>query len=204
MNAAAEPPKLLTELHTHEAPDVYRRFAAVVGEQHWQRRVSQIKADIKANPFLSEYLLAENGIAFTLDRAGELFARYGGFPDTSPQTQALYPALAFAGQVLSMMVDGTRDQLRGRVVGALKNPDDMRGFRLELGVATHFVRRGHKIEWPETVGSDTFDLLVPSLGRNGLEIECKSISEVKGRPVHRRDALEFFRLLWHELAAPRK
>jgi hypothetical protein len=51
MNAAAEPPKLLTELHTREAPDVYRRFVAIVGERHWGQRVSQIKANIKANPF---------------------------------------------------------------------------------------------------------------------------------------------------------
>lgn len=201
-------PTLLTELHTHTAPDVYRKFAEEVGERHWRQRVSKISADIKANPFLAEYLRAENEIAFALAHAGDLFARYGGFPDMSPQTQALYPALAFAGQMLSIMGSGTRvqaDRLRGRVRGALENPNDMRGLRLELGVATHFTRRGYRLEWPEmTLGEGTFDLLVPGLGRSGLEVECKSISEVKGRPVHRREALEFFRVAWHELEALRK
>jgi hypothetical protein len=49
-------------------------------------------------------------------------------------------------------------------------------------------------------GSGTFDLLVEDLGPNGLEVECKSISDDKGRRIHRREALDFFALLIPHLA----
>jgi hypothetical protein len=61
--------------------------------------------------------------------------------------------------------------------------------------ATHFVRRGHSIGWPEMEGLGRFDLLVKDLGTSGLEIECKSISEDKGRKIHRRETLEFHHLV---------
>jgi hypothetical protein len=64
---------------------------------------------------------------------------------------------------------------------------------------------GAKLEWPKmTEGKGTFDLLVPSLGNDGLQIECKALSVNKGRRVHRREALDFLRLLWKEMASMRK
>ena len=87
-------------------------------------------------------------------------------------------------------------QLRRRVHGAFKNPDDMRGLRLELSAATHFARRARKLAWPEMTGEGTFDLLIQDVGPRGLEIECKAISEDKGRRIHKREVLDFYRLLW--------
>jgi hypothetical protein len=37
---------LLTELHTAEIPDLYARFASVVGDKHWKQRVASIKQEI--------------------------------------------------------------------------------------------------------------------------------------------------------------
>ncbi len=76
---------------------------------------------------------------------------------------------------------------------------------MELSAATHFVTRGLMISWPEMTGIGSFDLLIEELGPNGLEVECKSISEKnKGRKVHRREALDFYGLLWPHLEATRK
>lgn len=135
---------LLTELDTADIADVYNRYAEVVGERHWRHRVAQMKAAIKGNRFLSDYLHTENSIAFGLARCGDLIARYGSLPDNTEATRALYPAIGFAAQVLSMMDLATRveaERLQKRVEGALKDPDNMRGYRLELGIATHFARR---------------------------------------------------------------
>jgi len=198
---------LLTEMRTIDMPDVYRRFAEVIGPKHWRDRVAKMKGAIKSNRFLSDYLRTENSIAFALDRCGDVIAHYGRLPDEEAATRALYPAIGFAGQVLSMMELATpveAERLRKRVQDTLKNPDSMRGYLLELGVATHFARRGHTLEWPEMVGLGTFDLLVTDLAGNGLEIECKSVSADKGRRVHRPEALEFLNLLWPELAPIRK
>ena len=63
----------------------------------------------------------------------------------------------------------------------------MSGLRLELSLATHFLRRGCSLIWPEfsdqSSGKPSFDLLVEDLGTDGLEIECKSVSNDKGRRI---------------------
>jgi hypothetical protein len=201
INPSATIPSLLTEMQTGDMPDVYRRFADVIGANHWTRRVAQIKSAIKGNRFLSNYLHRENSVAFALERAGGLIERYGAMPTDDAILQAVYPAMAFAGQVLSMMELATpveADRFRRRTAGAFKNPEDMRALRLEMSVATHFVRRGHRVQWPERDGLGNFDLLLPDLSGVGLEVECKSISEDKGRKVHRQDALALHDLFDHE------
>jgi hypothetical protein len=106
--------------------------------------------------------------------------------------------MAFAAQILSITESSEstqRTQLVRRVHGALKNPDDLRGLRLELTAATHFLRRGLDVQWPELTGGGTMDLVIQGLGPQGLEIECKSISDDKGRKIHKREALEFCALV---------
>ena len=198
---------LRTELTTAEIPEIYRRFAHIVGDQHWKRRVSVVKAEAKGSHSLADYLHAENSIAFALDRCRDLVVRYGNLPRAQAENRKLWPGIGFAAQVLSMMDIAPRqeaERLRRRVHGALNNPDDMRGLQLELMAATHFARRGHNIAWPEMNGIGTFDLLVESIGSSGLEVECKSISDDKGRKVHRREALAFYDLLLPHLTPLRK
>jgi hypothetical protein len=59
----------------------------------------------------------------------------------------------------------------------------MHGLRLELQAATHFSRRGNHVSWHRVNNAGTFDLLVDDLGPSGLEVECKSISDNKGRRI---------------------
>jgi hypothetical protein len=77
----------------------------------------------------------------------------------------------------------------------------MHGLRLELQAATHFARRGQRVAWHRVNNGGSFDLLIEDLGHSGLEVECKSISENKGRRIHRRDALEFWGELWRDVAS---
>ena len=205
--ATALVPSLLTQIGTADIPDIYRRFAHVVGAKHWKHRVTQMRAAIKGNHALTHYLHNENDIAFGLQRCNDLIERYGRLPSDLEATRTLYPAISFAAQTLSMMELAPRvgaERLRKRVEGALKNPNDMRALRLELSTATHFARRGCRLEWPEMTDGGTFDLLVPDAGSSGLEVECKSVSDDKGRNIHRREALDFHHLLVNELGAIRK
>lgn len=200
-------PSLLTEMRTADIPATYQRFADVVGDRNWTHRAAQIRAAIKHNRFLDSYLRSENEVAFGLDDCGELIKRYCGLPNDVVSNRGLYPAISFAAQSMSMMDLATpveAERLRKRVAGAFQNPDDMRALRLELTVATHFARRGHQLQWPEMAGSGTFDLLVTDIGKSGVEVECKSISNDKGRKIHRHEALEFHHLMIGELAHIRK
>jgi hypothetical protein len=186
------------DLYTGDIPSVFERFSELIGVQHWRKRVDLLKAEIKGNRLLKDHLIQENEIAFCLQAATELTKKYGRFPVHQMDSSPLFPCMAFAAQILSIAEASEstqRTQLVRRVHGALKNPDDMRGLRLELTAATHFLRRGLDVQWPEMVGGGTMDLVIPGLGPQGLEIECKSISDDKGRKIHKREALEFSALV---------
>lgn len=189
---------LQVALNTAEIPEVFSRFRELIDERYWLKRTNVIRAEIRGNRFLKEHLVEENTIAFALASCTDLVRRYRTIPFNGAEIRPLYPAISFAAQVLSIVGLSSREQARRfvrRIQGAFRNPDDMRAIRLEMLAATHFVRRGFAVSWPEMEGAGAFDLLVKDIGRDGLEIECKSISHDKGRKIHRRDALEFFHLL---------
>lgn len=189
---------LKVELHTNEIPDLFARFKDVIDERYWLKRITSIKEEIRGHSLLADFLSNENAIAIALERCSNLVHRYGRIPMQEAENRDLYPAMGLAAQMLSIMDHSSKieaTKLVQRVRGAFKNPDDMRAIQLEIMAATHFVLRGHSISWPEMEGLGRFDLLVKDLGTNGLEVECKSISEDKGRKIHRREAFEFHHLV---------
>lgn len=189
---------LKVELHTNEIPNLFAQFKDVIDERHWLKRVASIKEDIRGHSFLADFLAKENEIAFALARCSNLVQRYGHIPMQEAENRDLYSAMSLAAQILSIREHSSKIEaakLVQRIRGAFKNPDDMRAIQLEIMAATHFVLRGHSIGWPEMEGLGRFDLLVKDLGINGLEVECKSISEDKGRKIHRREAIEFHHLV---------
>lgn len=195
---------LKIQSQTNEIPNIFARFKDVIDERYWLKRMVLIKDAIRGHQFLKEYLTEENSIAFALAQCSALVDKYGRIPLHETENRALYPAITLAAQVLSIMEHSPKieaKKLIQRMRGAFKNPDDMRAIQLEIRSATHFVIRGHSIKWPEMEGFGRFDLLVENLGSNGLEVECKSISEDTGRKIHRREALEFHRLVESELQA---
>ena len=189
---------LAFDIDTVFIPDIFHRFATVIGEKHWRDRVRKCKEEMKGNAFLREYLMREYEIAFQLDRLSEIAKKFGRIQLAEEDYPNFYPALSFAAQVLSIMDMAKKDgaeRFRRRIHGTFKNPHDMRGLRLELAAATHFARRGSRISWPETTGAETFDLLVEGEEHEPLEVECKSIGEDKGRRIPRQDVIYFAALL---------
>lgn len=205
---------LALELHTRDIPATYERFAREIGVRSWKERVSCIKQEIKGNLFLQRYHLRESAIAFQLEQLRELQQRFDGAAVFDYNDHSHYPAAGFAAQVLSVIDASSRtlaERFRARVrAGIRTNPADLRALRLELTTATHFLRAGNKVTWPEmsshyVEGKRVCDLLVEDLGPLGLELECKSFSEDTGRKITRREALEFFWLVrsnhWKRLRA---
>lgn len=198
---------IATEVYTAQIPEIYRRFAREIGDANWKNRVANIRQEIRGNRFLDEYLTQENAVPIQLERLRTLFEKYGGIPQEEINNHENYPALSFATQILSILENSSMpfsEQLRGRVRGAFKNPNDMRALRLELSAATHFSLRGLSIKWPELTKVGSVDLLIEDIGPSGLEVECKSISEDKGRKVTKREALDLYGLMWPQLQPIRK
>lgn len=190
---------LAVQLETKDMPWIFSEFRRIIGEEYWVNRARQIRSEIQGSPYLRDLLIRENEIPLVLDDCTSIFQSCGTLPLFFVENRKLYPTFAFAAQILSLLYSAkrrSRNALIRRVQGALSNIDDLRGLRLELTAATHFIRRGCDIVFPEMEGSDTFDIFVPELSSNGLEVECKSISEDKGKKIHRREAL----LLWHKIA----
>lgn len=190
---------LATEMTTAQVPVVYRRLATAIGPEHWQGAVSKQEAAIRSNQFLDDYLRSEYAIAYQLEKLRVLVAAHGDVPMRAWNDRSIFPALGFAAQVLGVLSRCTNKQARTfvrRVRTAFDSAENMHGLRLELQAATHFTRRGKHVSWHRANNAGTFDLLVDDLGPSGLKVECKSISDNKGRRIHRRDALNFWGEVW--------
>lgn len=182
---------------------MYRRIASAIGAEHWQGAVARQEEAIRSNHFLGDYLHSEYAIAYQLDRLRGLVAGSGTVPREACNDPSIFPSLAFAAQVLGVLERSTTKQASAfvkRVRTAFSRSGELHGLRLELQAATHFARRGQRVSWHRVKTEGSFDLLIEDLGPTGLEVECKSISEDKGRRIHRRDALEFWGELWSDVA----
>jgi hypothetical protein len=194
---------LSIELNLNRFTTEFVQFRNIVCEQSWIKRVSVIKGTIRGNKILAPLLLEENTFAFALTKCSDLYNRYGTVLVPGVDSRPLYGVMAFVTQVNSIVNALPRAKSKafvGRVRGSFRNTEDLRALKLELTAATHFLRRGHIVSWPEFDGTGTNDLLVDSLGPNGLEVECKAISRDKGRKIHRREAMEFQALLQPSLS----
>lgn len=183
---------------------MYLRLARAIGAEHWQGVVARQEEAIRSNHFLGDYLRSEYAIAYQLDRLRGLVAGSGTVPHEACNDPSIFPSLAFAAQVLGVLERSTTKQASAfvkRVRTAFSRSGELHGLRLELQAATHFARRGQRVFWHRVKAEGSFDLLIEDLGPTGLEVECKSISEDKGRRIHRRDALEFWGELWRDVAS---
>jgi hypothetical protein len=187
-----------TETRSGEFPAVFERFEKTIGDNIWRRRAGKIRDDIRGNPYLREWLLEENRIAFALSAFSTGKEASGMLPAVQIQDTRQYETVALVTQTMAFL-DAVDAQVAkafiGRVKGAFSNPPDFRGLSLEMLTATHLQRRGTVIQLPQ---DGTYDWLAE---REGLafEVECKSISGDKGRPIHLRDSLDLCHLIKKEL-----
>ncbi|MBD9358975.1 hypothetical protein [Methylomonas fluvii] len=194
---------LKASIHDYELDDLFRKFRDIIGDRHWRRRVKKLNEEILGNQFLRDYHHQENEIAYQLSCCSDLLLHYGRLPVGQMDLFPIYPAMAFASHCLSMLesMEATnRTRTIGRIQGAFQNPEDMRALQLEFTVALHFTKLGYQLGWPELEAEgDTYDLLVKDIESSGLEVECKAISEGKGRQISTRHALDFWHLMQPDL-----
>jgi hypothetical protein len=192
-----------TEMRTAEVPKVYARLSTAIGAGCWQGAVTRQEEAIRSNQFLREHLQYEYEIAYQLEKLRKLIVSTGTVPYEVCNDPSIFPSLGFAAQVLEVLDRSSVKQAKAfvkRVRNAFNSSEEMHGLRLELLAATHFIWRGHVASWHRKANEGSHDLLIEDLGQAGLEVECKSISEDKGRRIHRRDALDFWGELWKDVA----
>jgi hypothetical protein len=190
-----------TEIFGSQFPVVFDRFETLVGKRLWQKRATAIRAEVRGNPYLREWLLQENRLAMVLDRYSAHKQEKSVSPTINIVDSQEYEAVSFVSQSLAMLdsvdsVDSaTANSLLGRVKGCFQNPSDLQGLAFEILTATHLQRRGAEVHLPADGTYDWFSIN-QSLP---FEVECKSISNDKGRQVHFRAALDLQHLIKREL-----
>jgi len=192
------------DLYSHEIPEIFTDFKSIIGEKYWLNRVKRVKEDIRGHRYLEEYLKEENAIAFAMSRYSKLFRQSTKPAIHDLEYESLLPAIRFASQILSIMEKSSDKQVKAltrRIHGGFKKPNDLKAMELELAAATHFIRRGYEISWPEMEGTGVFDLLVKEIGLSNLEVECKLITRDKGRKIHHREAQELFHNIQNKFMA---
>lgn len=190
--------QIKTSIYDYEIQEIFNQFKGYVSETNWLQRVKKLNDEARGNTFLKRIHFEENQIAYGFNTCSELEKKYGVLPLNKIDLSFIYPAIAFASHALSiinLMDNHNKKRMIGRVAGAFRNPEDMRALELEFTAAHHFSKSGYSLVWPEVAGNGTFDLLIADLGPLGLEVECKSISDDKGKRITKREALDFFKLL---------
>ncbi|EPP9373529.1 hypothetical protein PZF67_005234 [Pseudomonas aeruginosa] len=184
---------MITDLREAQFPETYARFVELLQGKPWIKATEKHKLQIKANPFSQDQIYKENRVAYGL----AFFETDGMALADSDAWPTVQHAMSFAAQVCQL-VDQAQDEAGklgylGRIRGAFTNPNEMRAIRFEHLTAMTMFRHAAQIDWPETKGGpDRFDILATIPGGMSLEIECKSCSPDKGRPITEKDAAQFF------------
>lgn len=195
---------MITDVRMDDFPGIYSALVHRFARKPWMKRVEVLQYQVKANPFMEDWIHRVNQIAYGLvefDKFG-LGAAYG------PHWESVKHAMAFAAQVLAILDNSTPDGARkviARVDGALRKPDTMRGIAFEFSVATHLSRMGCSIEWmEEDKPGKNFDMLVKVPGIGLVDFECKTLASDTGEAIPEDTALEFINRLmpWALKAIP--
>lgn len=193
--------ELKTEVHQIDFPRLFSIFDENIDSRCWRKLVAKINAEIRGNKFLKEHLEKKNELIFSLQKIDDFRKKNGHLNFKIEQSNALYEACTLISQFSLIQEQLNKAQVKalaGRVRGGFQNPNDLRALIFELQMATHFAKRGYSIVFPESDGDSIFDVHAANQNHE-IEIECKSISEDKGRQIHKREALEIFNLIKKDL-----
>lgn len=189
---------LSTEFHQQKIPTLFATFRALIDERVWLDVAVDVFRRCEEAPWMREYLQDQYRVSLALAECSQASDRNGGaLPwsfTTGPSMVETFTFVLATLQLLRAAQSHSRRRgqiLLARVREALRRPRMMQAMQLEARVAIHFLIRRHQVFFPELGSSETYDLLVETLGPNGLELECKVVTHDKGRKIHRAEARDF-------------
>lgn len=185
---------MITELADYDFENLYAKLIECFPDQPWVKIVGDLQHEINETPTFKQLLWKQNIIAYGLKAFGE----FGMASLGCEGAEAVMAGMIFASQVVHLLERISPNNVHkvcGRVRGALKKTDAMRGFLCELMTATHLTREGCTLDWvDEDQGDETFDLLASVPGVGVVEVECKSIALDRGESLKEKT---FYSLIHH-------
>lgn len=168
------------------------QFLALIGEDRWFKRASQLDADRRKSPFREKIVLDYHWLEMAISFQAEVLAKEGRLlPEL--MNELIFAALNFTAttvEVHSRLSTQGRTTLEGRLRDGLKADTGYASLYLELDLAQRLMGDGYNVEFVDMEGAAQFDLLFGQGGFVG-EVECKSLSADAGRQIHRKDFYRF-------------
>lgn len=168
------------------------RFLALMGEDRWFKRASQLDVDRRKSPFREKIVLDYHWLEIAISYQAEVLAKNGRLlPEL--MDELILAALNFTASTVethSRLSTKGRVALEGRLRDGLKADTGYASLYFELDLAQRLMGGGYDVEFVDMEGAAHFDLLF-SQGAFVAEVECKSLSADAGRQIHRKDFYRF-------------
>ena len=176
------------------------RFGSIIGRSALEKRTSDIRVRMAAEPVLGELLGQEYATELALERLYRRHRSTGRWPKVATDRQTL-AALSFAVAITEVhhrLSDEPRRRLERRLYGCLKGQGSLSPMVHEMLVACHLMGHGWDVQFSDLERGGGFDYLA-KLGTDEVELECKRASADTGRKIHRADFRRLAGLLLPEL-----
>jgi len=186
--------RIPADIETGELPALITPFLRIVIYNAFQNRIEQLQGRMRASPFAEIMLRQRHTLEFAIWDVVSFFCRYGRLPRMRRYEQPssldlrAYAFISLLTKVYGNVNSHAKAILTGRIQHAFNDENDLLSLEHEFVSIAHLMRFGCTVichDMEETGGFDFIAL------RNGLEfeVECKMISNDKGRQIHQHDCL---------------
>jgi hypothetical protein len=156
-----------TTAYISELPAYYRRAIDLTTWAPWRKRIDDLKAQARENPFLAPYIQERHRLELAMDRLHSYQLQHNGrFPKTldDPDDYHLGSFLAMATRVHQRLSADGKKKLEGQMRGGLNDNTNLPSLAHEPYVAQVFMKEGFDIVFHDMEtggGVDTFALPWP-------------------------------------------
>jgi hypothetical protein len=150
------------------------------------KRVAALRQQEQKNPLLAQYVRETYALEFALAEARKYRRSTGRLPKED-DFHSLYGFLIPAHRIHRALPPEAIKAFEGQLMKAAGDPNGLRPFAYELGIATHLMGDSWDVQFADYCGLGRFDFLA-GRGLVEIEVECKAISHDRGRKIHRHEA----------------
>jgi hypothetical protein len=190
--------RIESRTHRNELPKIFRQLFVIAPLDLWRRRSDELTERERHNPFLGRYFDEKYSVERMFSHVVAYRKSTGRYPKIHGiQDHEIFKLYSFASaltRVYASLSSQAQARLSGAVRHGLNSEPGLAPVALEMSVATHLSNAGFDVDFVDLEGYQQFDLLARKEGLE-LEVDCKTASGHVGRSVHRRRALELFRLI---------
>lgn len=185
--------KFSHQLHVDEIGEHLNSFLAITGSRVWDKRIGELRHQLRDNPFLGEYIAERHGLVLTMDDVQKHREENLRIPSSSehPSVHRLYAFAVAVSRIYEGITDSGKNRLRGMLEDGLGTDKGLGPLEFEARTASSLMARGFDIDFHDLNTGGGFDFLARKEGAE-LEIDCKSVSGDLGRKVTQRHVVELF------------